>query len=116
MAVLRIDEIECYAFHGCLPAESVIGQRYSVDVIFEGDFTKATESDTLFYAIDYCLVYGIVKNEMAVPSKLIEHAAGRILRALKSLAGNEISTTVRLTKYNPPVNGNIRKVSFELKA
>ena len=114
MAILLIENIECYAHHGCLATETVVGQRYSVDVKIEGDFDQAIASDDLNQAIDYCVIYELVKKEMAIPSKLIEHVAGRILTSVKNHFSMPLKISVRVIKYNPPVNGHIEKVSFEL--
>ena len=84
MEELKITGIECFAYHGCLEAEALIGCSYKVDVSFGGDFTKAIADDNLNDAIDYVLVNEIVKKEMIIRSQLIEHVAGRILLALKN--------------------------------
>lgn len=111
---ILIDGIECYAFHGCMDEEGIIGQRYSVNVKFEFDFSKAAVSDNLNDTIDYVLVNKIVTNEMQIRSKLIEHAAGRILNSLSTEFPLAATIFVTLTKFNPPVNGNIKNVSVTI--
>ena len=107
MEELKITGIECYAYHGCLDEEAVIGCGYKVDVIFYGDFKKAIASDNLNDTIDYVLVNEIVKNEMAVRSHLIEHVAGRILLTLKNKFTACQKITVTVSKLFPPVKGMI---------
>ena len=59
-------------------------------------------------------MFEIVKYEMGIRSNLIEHVARRIKEnILKSLAGI-ISVRVKVIKFNPPMNGNVREVSVEV--
>ncbi|MBP7166205.1 MAG: dihydroneopterin aldolase [Bacteroidia bacterium] len=115
MQILHIRNINAHAFHGCLPQETKIGSRFSVDLSFEGDFSSAMESDQLVHAVDYVLVHAIVREEMAIPSALIEHVAARILKRLKVQFPNVVHCTVALTKYNPPVNGQLGEAVFVVK-
>jgi dihydroneopterin aldolase len=66
----------------CLRKQKLV-VAFSVDLSFEGDFSSAMESDQLVHAVDYVLVHAIVREEMAIPSALIEHVAARILKRLK---------------------------------
>jgi len=113
---LTIDSIDCYAYHGCLAEETKIGGNFRVDVEFEMDFNRAILNDSLSETIDYVLVYKIVRDQMAVPSKLIEHVCGRIANALKVLIMGEGSVSVTITKFNPPVNGRVGKTTFSIQA
>ncbi len=112
---LYINDIECHSFHGCIDEEGKIGQRFMVDLEIEMDFSKAVESDELSDTADYVVLHTIVRQEMAIRSKLIEHVAGRILKSLKLEYPAMQSCKVRITKFNPPVNGQLGKAIFELK-
>ena len=112
---LRITNIECYAYHGCLPEETKIGGNFRVDVLFECDFTKAISTDDLRETIDYVLVHKIVREQMAIPSRLIEHVCGRIANALIGLVPGKGMVEVAVTKFNPPVNGQVGETAFTLQ-
>ena len=106
-----INNIRLYAYHGCLEEEARIGGNYIVDIKIFTDFSIAAKNDDLSRTVDYCKVYAIVKREMKIRSKLIEHAAQRIADALKiEIAGIE-KVRVKLTKVAPPVNGEMGSVS-----
>jgi dihydroneopterin aldolase len=111
MSIISIEGIECYAYHGCLAEEKIIGGKFSVDVIFETDLAKAIQSDNLSDTIDYGSVKNIVVSQMKTPSNLIEHVAGRILKKLISDFSFTENITVKVTKHNPPVNGFMEKAS-----
>jgi len=112
---LRISGIECYSYHGCLPEETKIGGRFRVDVSFEMDFGKAITDDALAKTIDYVQVNKIVRAQMAIPSKLIEHVCGRIAEALIGLIIGKGTVNVSVTKYNPPVNSRFDEATFTMQ-
>jgi len=112
---LYINDIECYSFHGCIEEEGKIGQRFMVDLEIEMDFSKAVESDELSDTADYVVLHDLVRKEMAIRSKLIEHVAGRILSRLKLAYPTVKKCKARITKFNPPVNGQLGKAVFELE-
>lgn len=116
MQELAIRRIECHSFHGCLPEETVIGSTFSVDVFFTGDFSGAIENDDLSKTVDYVMVHRIVRDEMAIPSKLIEHVAGRILKKLRNSFPAVSKCKVSITKFNPPVNGQLGEAVFTVEA
>ena len=109
--ILQIEGIECYAYHGCLEEETKIGGRFSVDVTMHLDLTKAIATDDLSQTADYVVIHTIVREQMDIPSKLIEHVAGRILKKIKSAYPQCSQMIVKVTKYNPPVNGQVEKAS-----
>ena len=112
---INIEGINLHAYHGCLEEEAKIGGSYIVDVHMVVDFTQASETDDLLKTIDYCAVYETVKAEMAIRSKLIESVGNRIFKKLKAQFPALLSLHVRLTKLLPPINGDVEKVSIEIR-
>ena len=110
MAKILVEGIKLYAYHGCLKEEGKIGGNYIVDVCIEADLSKPSATDKLNDTIDYSIVYQIVKSEMAVPSHLIEHVAARIVNKLKTTFSKTKSIEVKVTKLNPPIEGEVEKV------
>lgn len=108
---IQIEGIECYAYHGCMEEETKIGGRFSVDVTLHLDLTNAIATDDLTQTADYVVIHKIVREQMSIPSKLIEHAAGRILEKVKLTYTQSSRVIVKVTKFNPPVNGQIEKAS-----
>jgi 7,8-dihydroneopterin aldolase/epimerase/oxygenase len=109
---IQVNGIIVYAFHGCLPQETLIGANYEVNIKMHTNFEEAALTDNLTQTIDYCQVYEIVKHEMAIASKLIETVAKRIMVHLKSKIQRPLySCSVEIIKINPPMNGNVANVS-----
>jgi dihydroneopterin aldolase len=114
MSSIKVEQIKIHAFHGCLPEEEKKGQIYYVNVSAEGDFSKVILSDDLGDAVDYCVVYEIVKKEMAIRSKLIEHVCGRIFTALKKEYPH-YKLSVSVIKPAPPVQGDVKQAVFTIE-
>jgi dihydroneopterin aldolase len=115
MGTIAIEGIELYAYHGCLEEEAKIGSKYRVDVYVDVDYSEAALSDDLKQTVDYGQVYDIVKKEMSERSKLLEHVARRIADSLAVQIPHQAKYKVLVTKYQPPVNGQVASctVSWE---
>lgn len=111
---IHLDNIRFYSFHGVMPQEKKVGNNFSVTVRLEADLLAATESDNLNNTISYADVYEVIEREMKQPSELIEHAAGRIFRAIKNQFPTVIKLEVRLYKYNPPGCGETERAGIVL--
>ncbi|HRG57499.1 MAG TPA: dihydroneopterin aldolase [Bacteroidia bacterium] len=116
MHKIHLNNIQLYAYHGCLQEEAMIGSNYSVDVILETDFTEAAKTDDLNKTIDYCIVFNIVKEEMAIRANLLENVAARIIKRLKGELNHLQKVVLTVTKLNPPMNGNVNAVSIIMEA
>ena len=115
MGIIKVQNIRVYAYHGCLIEEGKIGSDYRVDVKVKADLSKSTKTDELSDTVDYVHLNKIVKEEMAIRSKLLEHVADRILdRILDELKMVKVAD-VSVAKMNPPIGGNVEKVTAALR-
>jgi dihydroneopterin aldolase len=114
MGIIEIEGMKFYAFHGHFESEQIVGNEFMVDVTIETDSDKAGDSDRLEDALNYQTAYGIVKHEMERPSHLLENVAKRILDNLYSSFVTIVSAKVKISKMNPPMGGEIEKVSVTL--
>jgi 7,8-dihydroneopterin aldolase/epimerase/oxygenase len=116
MGQIAVEGMEFFAYHGCFREEQIIGTRFIVDVHLETDTREAELSDDLHKTVNYQAVYGLVKEEMAVKSKLLEHVGRRILDRIRKEFPQVDACRVKVSKMNPPVGGKVQQVSVELKA
>ena len=100
---ISLNGLRFYAYHGVEPQESVVGAWYSVSIQMETDITVAIDSDTISDTINYAKVASIVKQQMQIRSKLLEHVAGRIANALLDTYNSLQLITVGVSKENPPI-------------
>lgn len=112
MGYIKLENIKIYAYHGCLVEEEKIGSDYRVDLKIKADLKKSAKTDKLSDTVDYVHLNNIVKEEMSIRSKLLEHAAERILkRILKEIKKVDVAT-VGVSKINPPIGGNVQMVTI----
>lgn len=111
MGAIKIKNIKIFAYHGCLDEEGKIGSDYRVDLKVQGDLSLSAKTDSLKDTIDYVHLNKIVKQEMAIRSKLLETVAERILnRVLNELLIVQ-KAKVDVSKINPPMGGNVEMVT-----
>ena len=116
MGTIRLKNIKIYAFHGCLVEEEKIGSDYLVNLSVKADVARASHTDELSDTVDYVHLQKIVKNEMGVRSKLLEHVAQRIIAAIFKEIPLVDSVKVKIAKVNPPIGGDVAEVSVTLKS
>ncbi|HAO14029.1 MAG TPA: dihydroneopterin aldolase [Tenacibaculum sp.] len=115
MGIIQVNNIRLFTNHGCLKEEAKIGSEYRVDLEIKADLTTSAESDILTDTVDYVHLNNIVKDEMAVRSKLLEHVAKRILNRIFKELSLVQEATVKVAKINPPIGGNVEEVVIVLK-
>ena len=103
---IYLRNVRFHAFHGVLPQEGIVGNDYLVNLVLDYDFSSAMKTDDLQGTLNYAEVYQKVREEMAVPSKLLEHVAGRIAHRLFSDFPEIQKLQLSNTKVNPPMGAD----------
>jgi dihydroneopterin aldolase len=115
MALILLENMEFFAYHGCFAEEQIIGNRFIVNLTIEADTAAAETSDNLHDTVNYQAVYNIVKKEMAIKSKLLEHVASRIANQVKKSFPHIDGLVVKVSKTNPPLGGKLENVSVQVE-
>ena len=105
MGLIQIENMEFYSFHGHYREEQIVGNKFLVDLSIESDMTLPAVSDRLKDAINYQVVYRLVKEQMEKKSNMLEHIAKRILDAVYEHYSGIERVTVKISKMNPPMGG-----------
>ncbi len=108
---IEVEGIKLFGYHGCLDEEGKIGTDYRVNVTVWGDLSRPARTDDLQDTLDYVIINRIVKEEVAIRSKLIEHVASRILDRLLAEMPTTEKAEIKLSKLYPPINGDVESVS-----
>ena len=108
---IHIGALRFYAHHGVLPQEQKVGNYFKVETILYTDFSRALVTDELTDTLNYAEVCQIISDEMAIPSRLLEHVAGRIINSLRSHYPQITGGRLIVTKEKPPIPCEIRDVS-----
>jgi len=108
---IELKGMSFYAYHGVMEQEQKVGNTYTIDLKLYADLSRAAQTDNLNDTVNYAAVYEIVKEEMKVPSQLLEHIAGRIINHIKRDFPKITIVKIRLAKLNPPISGDIKEAA-----
>ncbi|MGB0176468.1 MAG: dihydroneopterin aldolase [Owenweeksia sp.] len=111
MDKIKVEGIKLFGYHGCLDEEGKIGTDYRVNVTVWGDLHKPAATDDLNDTLDYVIINRIVKEEVAIRSKLIEQVSDRIIKRVLNEMPAVQKIKVKLSKLHPPINGDVEQVS-----
>ncbi|MDE6048554.1 MAG: dihydroneopterin aldolase [Paramuribaculum sp.] len=112
---IEIDSLRLFARHGVAGQERIVGNIFEVSLSLRYPLESATESDNLDNTLNYAEVINIVREEMDIPSQLLEHVAGRILKRLTSEFPLISGGRIKITKTAPPCGVEVKGVSVILE-
>lgn len=115
MGIIKLKNIRIYTNHGCLTEEEKIGSDYRVDLEVEANLKPSAYSDELADTVDYVHLNAIVKEEMAVRSKLLEHVAERINQRILKELPLVTRVLIEVSKINPPIGGDVEQVTIVMQ-
>lgn len=105
--LVELVNMEFYSYHGHFREEQIIGNKFIVNFSAECDVFTPGESDQLEDALNYQELYTLIKEEMNVPSKLLENVALRIVKRVKATYPAVGKITLSVAKMNPPIGGKV---------
>lgn len=111
---IYLDNLRFHSRHGVAPQERVTGGDFIVSLRVGYDFGRALETDDVADTLNYADIYNNVRAQMDVPSRLLEHAAGRIAKSLFGSFPAIRSLHLKLTKCNPPMGADCDGAGVEL--
>ena len=114
MGIIKVENIRIFAYHGCLKEETKIGSDYKVDLEVEANLQTSAKTDNLNDTVDYVFLNRIIKEEMAIPSRLLETVAKRILNRVLNEDKLVEKVTVSVSKLNPPIGGDVESVTIKM--
>lgn len=114
MGIIKVENIRVFAYHGCLKEETKIGSDYRVDLEVKANLQPSSKSDKLGDTVDYVFLNRIIKEEMDIPSHLLETVAKRILKRIFKEDKLVKKATVWVSKLNPPIGGDVQRVTIKM--
>jgi len=112
MECIELKKMLFHAYHGVMKQELIVGNTFQVDLKLFLDLSQAVQTDNLEDTVNYADIFNLVKEEMATPSHLLEHIAGRIVQKIKQKYPAISKITIRLAKLNPPVQGEVQEAAI----
>lgn len=103
---VEVNRLRLYARHGVGEQERRVGNLFEVTagmqipaVTAAGAFTD----DSLADAANYAEIADAIRQQMEIPSQLLEHVAARIIGELQSRFPAATAIRVRIEKLTPPL-------------
>lgn len=109
-----LNQVHFFAHHGVGGQETIVGNDFIIDLRLKTDIARAAETDDVANTVSYADVYEAVKEEMAIPSKLLEHVCGRIVKRLFHDFPAVESIDLKLSKRNPPMGADLDAAGVEV--
>ena len=81
----------------------------------EADLSKPARTDNVADTINYLTVFETVREQMKIPSHILEHVARRIIDAIRLRFAVRENSCEGLGSWLPPLGGKIEKVSVTLE-
>lgn len=97
-----------------MPQEKRVGADFLVNLRVGYPLARAMASDEVSDTLNYAELYELVKREMGVPSRLLEHVAGRIVKTVSEAFPEVTSIDLSLTKLNPPMGADCDGAGVEI--
>lgn len=113
---IELEEMEFYAFHGVFEQESLVGNKFIVNLKLQTNIAEAMLTDEVTDTVSYADAFMIVHQEMGVRAKLLEHLTGRIVARLFDTFQAIEGISIKLSKINPPGCGDIRRASVIIES
>lgn len=105
-----------FGYHGVIPEENRLGQKFYVDLDLRLDLTRAGLSDDLNDTVNYAELHALVKRIVeGPPFKLIEALAEKIASEVLGTYTSINEATVSVTKPNPPFDIAFDGVTVEIR-
>ena len=111
---IHLKGIRLYAYHGVDPQETAVGAYFLVNLKLKTDFSRAAQTDDLSVTVSYADIYQAIKDEMQVPSQLLEHVCQRIAQRIFNDFPTIEELDIKLFKENPPMGAQAERVGVEM--
>ncbi|MBR0045293.1 MAG: dihydroneopterin aldolase [Bacteroidaceae bacterium] len=109
-----IKGMRVYAYHGVMEQERKVGGSFTIDAEVDADFSAAMLTDNLSDTISYADLHQLIRQEMAIPSQLLEHVAGRIADTIFKHFPQSEAIRLRIMKENPPMGADCQGAGVEI--
>lgn len=112
---LKIQRMKVFARHGVLPQERTVGADFYVSVLAEAAVEpSAYDDDRLEGTVSYAQLAEAIRQEMQVPSQLLEHVAKRIADRILREHASISRIQVEVEKENPPMGALCQAVGVKI--
>lgn len=115
MALIALEDVKFFAYHGFYEEEQIIGGEFVIDLYVETQIMRAARMDDLADTVNYETLYFICQSEMKKTRRLIETVAQSIVDRIETLFDSVRGVKIRLRKMHPPMGGRVGSAFVEIE-
>lgn len=114
MGLIALEGLEFFAYHGYYDEEQKVGNKYAVDITVKANLKSAATKDALDQTVNYEALYEVVKEEMQIRSRLLEHIGHNIIQTVFQKFPAVKWVEISISKFNPPIGGVCKQARVTL--
>lgn len=99
--MVSLKGLRFWSFHGVFPEERVLGNWFTVNL--EVEFTTTQPIVELENTIDYGTLFQWMKEEMDIPTALLEELASRMVEKCKNRISSLKKVQIEIQKQQPSI-------------
>lgn len=103
---IQVNGLRLKGRHGVFEQETRVGNMFCYDIEVIVPWLEAADTDDIGLTLSYADIVAIARQVNATPSRLLEHVAWRLYRALMASCPQIAGGKVRVAKIKPPVAGS----------
>lgn len=102
---LNLNGVELYAYHGCLPEENHLGQRFIIDLRAKVALPVPVDADDIAHLVSYADVYEVMKTAFTAETyQTLEAVASRIAGSVFEAFEGLVLIDLEIKKPSVPVD------------
>jgi 7,8-dihydroneopterin aldolase/epimerase/oxygenase len=101
MFTIRLHNLQFFSFHGLYEEEKVLGNNFEVNAAVTVNATETVT--TLDQTVDYVKIYHIIKQQMDIPTALLETVAQDLALKIYNTDNRITSVDITIKKIHPPI-------------
>jgi dihydroneopterin aldolase len=106
LGTIYLENLRFHAFHGVVEQERIVGNDYIINVSVQYPLEAACDSDDVNDTLNYASLADVIKEEMSIPSNLLEHVAQRIGKSIFIHFPLTECATIDIKKVAPPFSAD----------
>ena len=110
-----LENAHFFAYHGIGKQERQVGNEFIVNLKMTVNISRSGTTDDIKDTVSYAEVFEVIKSEMNIPSKLLEHVCIRIIKQLFLNFKQIEAVDLKLVKRNPPMGGDLDGAGVQIQ-
>lgn len=116
MDKITLKNLSFYGYHGALPEENRLGQKFNLDIELYLDLKEVGEKDDLSYGISYVDIFNIAQEKCEKNRyNLIETLAENICKDILNFSTKIQEIVIKVRKPQAPVPGIFDYFEVEIR-